>query len=192
MARCRPTWCQALDAFPTFSCRKGYRAWVTETLRIPAATMSPERVDEMDLGRWIDGGIRLAPRHWKRNVLKYAADSREMNSDEAAYLRCPGKFRHWVRQMNARRLLVPVEYGFRVEDGRVWLVKIAYVLPAPGNTDGELPTETPGRVMFLCQGLDRNVKTWYITDRYKHRAHYKSRDGVRVITCASEMDALLS
>ena len=57
----------------------------------------------------------------------------------------------------------------------------AFVLKSINNNDNLNIMETKGRVIYICVGIDRGIKTWYITNGYKHRNKYLSRDNVHTL-----------
>ncbi len=73
-----------------------------------------------------------------------------------------------------------VEVGWN-QHGHV--CKVSFVLKSPECANGSLDDlyVTRDRILFISLGVDRGLKTFYITPGYKGRSNYDSRDGILTI-----------
>ena len=163
--------------------RANYQLATKERRRVPNTRIPPSIRD--DLTRWVASEPLRWTKHVKTQMKNYHGKmSRcrsyvEVNDDEAQILTHIERAQVWLdeRLSHTDRFEV-VELGLN-HSNRVCKVGLVLVSPDPSNTlvDARSISTTRDRVLFLCVGMDRGVKTAYITPGYKGRSRYKARDG---------------
>jgi len=98
-------------------------------------------------------------------------DSVELNDYEYSIMNNHSKFISYLRWVFKNRYITLTEIGFN-SVGQI--CKTGYILPAPGNTDLSGSQNNKGRLLFVCLGVNRYIKTWYITEGDKYREIYQS------------------
>lgn len=170
--------------------QKNKKVATTECRRVPNHQIPP--MIRSDLKEW----VAMAPLRWTTHLSDRlrtyrGKDSRcgtyvELNESEASVLMHRVNAQAWLdERLRAPPQFAVVELGLN-RDNRICQVRLVLNSPDPSNRDQDADAlefefeQTNNRVMFVCVGMDRGVKTAYITPGYKGRA--KSRDGIDSVT----------
>lgn len=183
----KPRWSKGRRAFALMEKKKNFRTGKGEDLRREAFRILPHLLPEegrraMAFPAWLQRAphVLFRAKHYWDRLKDYRGNHYEMTKEEERTLRNAQLMQAHVRTSAQQRLVLLVELGLNKHQQ---VCKFGIVLPAPGNNDGLHPTKTPGRVLFLCLGIDRNIKTWYINNGYKARpTGYKARDGIPTLS----------
>ena len=109
-------------------------------------------------------------RDYHNKPMKYQ-DSVELNDYEYSIMSNPQKFREYLQWVFKNKYITLTEIGF---NHRGQICKTGLIIPAPGNTDLSGSQNNKGRLLFICLGVNRYIKTWYITEGDKYRDYYQS------------------
>lgn len=164
--------------------RRNYQIATSERRRVPNHQIPP--MIRSDLKEW----VVMAPMRWTMHLSERLKTYRgkvsrcgsyvELNESEASVLMHRVHAQAWLNErLGAPHQFDIVELGLNHENR---ICKVGLVLNSPDPTNRDVQDgafqQTTNRVMFVCVGMDRGVKTAYITPGYKGRAQYKSRDGI--------------
>lgn len=182
-----------------FTNRAQYKRITTEVRRLQCGVGRQSKIDPTlrnSVREWIQiGGFRWT-RHLKHRIHQYHL---RPSRDKRRYLEVTTPEKHilgniqtgtqFINQTLENGEFKIVELGWNIDNE---LCKFGIVLLSPMYTnDRNLDWETLGdknefrRIMFLCIGLDRGLKTMYFTPGYKERSHGYSIQFKRTASRAS-------
>ena len=162
---------------------KSYKSITYENYRIGKQDISNTMLSKCL--SWFNKKAPLSTLHEKSRCRQYlnskTRDKKgiELTTSEYMVWSNPSKRSAFIRSKISKNEFIPVEIGL---NKNYEISKIAFVLKSIGNNDNSSIFTTKGRVIYICMGIDHGIKTWYITNGYKNRTNYKSKNGIKYLT----------
>ena len=148
--------------------QQSYKFLRKEQTRILPKYVPKEALEEMDLNSWLSTASLTTTKHFQEQRRKYAGTP-ELLDRENDILKIDETLQNHVRSEIKKGTCALVEIGLNKQNQAC---KFGITLQAPDSK----------RTLFLCIGIDKNIKTFYITNAEKKRRTYKARDGIKTLT----------